>query len=893
VYDSLLAVSSSDVSVTVVATTVQTADDIAAYAANGLDNALAAGNLDETMQVVNNAANSLNALNCTGASIAQCNALFRGPCDSIDRTCGACFTGYVGISGPANTKCFAETSRRLLAVTAGDGTVNAACNVNGDCIYGLCTSQKCAVPTKTCPSATTDICSGSGACKYFDPSGNAGNTACLITDTHCTASCVCASGFGGSDCSLTTSQLAAKDATRTAMCQAILQVASTSNPSTLVLETLLSSLSVTYSATEVVSVNGTKLCREALTKVSDLAAAGYLAGATVGTIDSLVATASSFVTFSTSGSVVSSAVSDIIEGVYYTMVNGQAPVTVVSDNIRATIMRSAVSSLVDAKITPPATTEETAYGAKLPSFTFVGSSAATCNTGSGYVQMALLSLGNNPFPGSSDVNTNVLRLESSTATPARRLADTYTATSRTEALDFTPTYYVTMEFNSKQNYNFTKDLDEKVLIGSPLRFPECKKYVDGVYVDCENCHVSSYTDFEVTYACSAIADVCGTPVSRRLNTFDSAENVVLSSRRLADEVQTGASRVSQFANINGNTEVDAPTAAPSTVPTIAPSQVPSVVPTLAPSAVPTLAPTHAPSTLPTLAPSGAPSVAPTIAPSALPTTASPTWRPTVGTPNQVISFDSTLNLHSVTEAPLSAASQLSIVQAVAQIMTLDASHVTFQSQRTVTIESRRLATGLFEVQAVVNTRVETDEYVSNFSEDPAVIYDMLKTKLTDAATSGALKSAIQTKSVANGATGTSAIGDIDTNVSPYTATASSSDDDKRISDGGIAGIVIAVFFVSLMLVAAGYFAYSRSSSASPAARPLSESKAASVDHFDQINSKEHSRPASQNNLNQMVTLNSMEDGAEARKPGEVTLDMSGQKPAGQQIIVVVEQNTLG
>jgi hypothetical protein len=884
VYDSLLAVSSSDVSVTVVATEVQTAGGIATYAAKALEDALASGDLDGTMQVMNNVANSLNAVNCTGASVAHCASLFRSSCDSVDRTCGACIDNYVGIAGPANTKCFAQTRRRLIA---GDGTVDAACDVNGDCIYGLCTSNKCAVPTKTCPSASGDVCSGHGTCKYFDSSGNAGNAACLITDTHCTASCACATGFGGSDCSLTASETASKDATRTSICESLLQVASTTNPSTNALVSMLSTLSVTYSPTEVVSAEGTALCQAALTKVSQMAAAGYLAGATAGTIDTLIATASRFVTYSTAsndGSVVSNAVSNIIEGVYYTMVNGQAPVNVVSDNIRATVLRSPVSSLVNAKITPPATTEETAYGAKLPSFTFVGSSAAKCNTGSGYVQLALLSWGNNPFPGSSGVNTNVLRLESSTATPARRLS----TTSRTEELDFTPTYNVTMAFNAKQTFDFTADPDDKVLIGSTLRFPKCKTYVGGVYVDCENCHVASYTNFEVTYACSAITDVCGTEGARRLNTFDSSENIVLSNRRLQDEVQTGSSRVSQFATMNGNTEMDPPSAAPSAVPSLAPSAAPSQAPSAAPSAAPSVTSTSL-SVSPTLAPSAVPSVAP----SALPNNASPTRRPTEGTPNQEISFDTSLNLRDVTEAPLTSASQLSIAQAVAQVMNLTASHVTFKSQRIVTFARRQLATGLFEVQAVVNTKVDTDEFASDFSEDATVIYNMLTTKLTAAVSGGDLKRAIQTQSIANGATGTSTIGDVEATIAPLDNVDSDNNDDKPISDGGIAGIVIAVFFVSIMLVAAGYFAYTRSTSASPPGRPLSESKAASVDHFDQVNSKDNSRPASQNNLNQMVSLNSMEDGGSTGKPGEITLDMSGKNPAGEQIIVVVEQNALG
>ncbi len=118
---------------------------------------------------------------------------------------------------------------------------------------------------------------------------------------------------------------------------------------------------------------------------------------------------------------VNAAVSDIVEGVYYTIVNGQAPVTVVSNNIRR------------------------------------------------------------------DLVTPLLRLESAIASDWSR---------------DTSIHYVTIQFSAQQAFDFSKELDEKVSIGSPLRFPECRVFNRETYVDCENCHVSSYTNYEVTYACS-------------------------------------------------------------------------------------------------------------------------------------------------------------------------------------------------------------------------------------------------------------------------------------------------------------------------------------------------------------------------------------------------------
>ena len=57
------------------------------------------------------------------------------------------------------------------------------------------------------------VCSKKGVCRYTDPSGNILLT-CTILNTTCTASCYCDAGYGGKDCSLNPSSLAARDKIR-------------------------------------------------------------------------------------------------------------------------------------------------------------------------------------------------------------------------------------------------------------------------------------------------------------------------------------------------------------------------------------------------------------------------------------------------------------------------------------------------------------------------------------------------------------------------------------------------------------------------------------------------------------------------------------------------------
>jgi hypothetical protein len=60
----------------------------------------------------------------------------------------------------------------------------------------------------------TDVtCSGHGTCEYSDPSGSILES-CTVLESTCTAACICASGFGGADCSLNAVDTAVKDSVR-------------------------------------------------------------------------------------------------------------------------------------------------------------------------------------------------------------------------------------------------------------------------------------------------------------------------------------------------------------------------------------------------------------------------------------------------------------------------------------------------------------------------------------------------------------------------------------------------------------------------------------------------------------------------------------------------------
>eukprot|EP01034_Spumella_vulgaris_P047571 gene47571-biopygen38994 len=92
------------------------------------------------------------------------------------------------------------------------------------------------------------------------------------------------------------------------------------------------------------------------------------------------------------------------------MVNGQDATNIVTPNIRMSALRNSLSSLQQALLSPPATASELSYGVSLPHIQFADNISA-CDTGGGYAQMSVMTWGTNPFPGSTDVTTALLRMD--------------------------------------------------------------------------------------------------------------------------------------------------------------------------------------------------------------------------------------------------------------------------------------------------------------------------------------------------------------------------------------------------------------------------------------------------------------------------------------------------
>jgi len=101
-----------------------------------LSSSFSSGNVDGAVQAVNNIASTVNLVNCSSASKSFCGSLNRDVCSAVPNTCSSCITGFTGIVGYSNTRCFNATKPYVPPGSGPPpGTIGASCN--GNKIHGI------------------------------------------------------------------------------------------------------------------------------------------------------------------------------------------------------------------------------------------------------------------------------------------------------------------------------------------------------------------------------------------------------------------------------------------------------------------------------------------------------------------------------------------------------------------------------------------------------------------------------------------------------------------------------------------------------------------------------------------------------------------------------------
>ena len=319
---------------------------------------------------------------------------------------------------------------------------------------------------------------------------------------------------------------------RSALCQALVTATSIQDRSPSLLTTLTTSLLQSFSPWEVISDSAKTICSTALSKAVSLSRRGYLKGSKV-TAQLLVDLISAFSSNSSSisgrrlgqliGSYpVTTAVSGLIQGVQLGMVSGEEAISLVSSNVQVAVSSALITSTGSSTFVTPATNSQLIYGAIQPRIIIGPGGLSTCSFTSGYAQVSVLQWASNPYPASTAVRSPLLRIavasHAAEITTKTSISSQVNRNNAVFSVPGVPAYYVALQFSSEQNFNFSaisSNITATTRGKSNFTLPACTLYNGVAYVPCKGCNISSYTNFNVTYSCFDITQLCQTTSVRR------------------------------------------------------------------------------------------------------------------------------------------------------------------------------------------------------------------------------------------------------------------------------------------------------------------------------------------------------------------------------------------
>ena len=205
----------------------------------------------------------------------------------------------------------------------------------------------------------------------------------------------------------------------------------------------------------------------------------------------------------------------LISGVQDGMASGEAPVSLISTNMQIGISSILVSASGNSVLDTPPTAAQSAYGAIQPKITLGPAGMAGCSFHSGYAHTSALQWSRNPFPGSSGVKSSLVRVlavpQGAEVMVQGLLRSSRHLTSAVFSMPSVPAYTVALQFSSIQDFNFSAVNSRTVATTrgkTNFTLPACTVYNGVAYVPCVGCNLSSYTDYNVTYSCFDIKQLC-------------------------------------------------------------------------------------------------------------------------------------------------------------------------------------------------------------------------------------------------------------------------------------------------------------------------------------------------------------------------------------------------
>ena len=219
---------------------------------------------------------------------------------------------------------------------------------------------------------------------------------------------------------------------------------------------------------------------------------------------------------------VTTAVSGLIQGVQLGMVSGEEAISLVSSNVQVAVSSALITSTGSSTFVTPATNSQLIYGAIQPRIIIGPGGLSTCSFTSGYAQVSVLQWASNPYPASTAVRSPLLRIavasHAAEITTKTSISSQVNRNNAVFSVPGVPAYYVALQFSSEQNFNFSaisSNITATTRGKSNFTLPACTLYNGVAYVPCKGCNISSYTNFNVTYSCFDITQLCPITSVRR------------------------------------------------------------------------------------------------------------------------------------------------------------------------------------------------------------------------------------------------------------------------------------------------------------------------------------------------------------------------------------------
>ena len=211
---------------------------------------------------------------------------------------------------------------------------------------------------------------------------------------------------------------------------------------------------------------------------------------------------------------------DLIVGVQLGMAYGEVPTTFGTQNIQLIVTSNLVTSTANLVLSTPPTT--TLSSQIIPPKLAIGPlGLSLCGYKSGYAQLSALQWSSNPYKDSKLVGSPLLRLSTKNqpkdASVTRALlAEAASKHSVKYHFDKVPAYTITLQFSRVQSFNFSaigNYTTGKSHSMTNFTIPACVLYDGTAYVPCKGCNISSYTNYNVTYGCFDVYQLCPTAIT--------------------------------------------------------------------------------------------------------------------------------------------------------------------------------------------------------------------------------------------------------------------------------------------------------------------------------------------------------------------------------------------